>query len=97
MKFLIPLLLLSTSAFAQEKDLHDHSTLKGWMYDTACCSNRDCFPTEEVDIQSRGYMFRGNLVPFGDPKIRKSGDNNYHACIHPQRGFICLYVPLGGV
>jgi len=33
-------------------------------------------------------------VPFGDPRIRRSGDGGWHACISPHTGrLLCVYEP----
>lgn len=37
------------------------------------------------------------FVPFGDPRIRPSGDEHRHACLSAWRHLYCIYVPAGSV
>ncbi|MEO1208441.1 MAG: hypothetical protein AAFX78_02765 [Cyanobacteria bacterium J06638_20] len=67
-------------------------------YDLECCSERDCSPvgSDNISITDEGVLLtldRGEhpfvfgeleaLIPWGDPRIRKSKDSEHHACIAP--------------
>lgn len=91
-----------------------HEAASGWSYDPNCCNTMDCAQVDvaTVRITASGYevtlrpgdhfrvfVSRVYLVPLDDARIRRSGDEHYHACIgsphyaaDPQR-LICLYVP----
>ncbi len=111
--FLAATMFLTTVA----ADAHDAST--GWAYSTACCSNQDCAQIEDVTVTvtAEGYEValapgdhpmvvapRVYLIPFGDDRIRDSGDHHYHACIgvtapqfqYEQQRMICFYRPTAG-
>lgn len=78
-------------------------------YDRACCSGRDCQRIEpdsvrvtpggwEVTILGGTHPFvpetRTEFFPWGDPRIRRSQDQDFHACVTPaMRNFICFYTP----
>lgn len=81
-----------------------HDAPSGWAYSLACCSNRDCHEIEQGGIKERpeGYtlVVTGEIVPYGDKRIKDSPDGLFHAC---QQGgdfdsgrIICLYVPPRG-
>lgn len=76
----------------------------GWSYPFACCANYDCrsVQTGEVTERSDGYHTpSGDIVPYGDKRIKDSPDGETHWCAH-QAGLdagktICLFVPPRGV
>lgn len=95
-----------------------HTAPTGWMYDVSCCSTHDCaeIANAAVRVTAEGYEVtlrpgdhmmivweRTYRIPFGDPRIRRSGDEFFHVCIgsstpSPSSGveaqrMICLYVP----
>jgi len=87
-----------------------HEAPAGWSYDPACCSGYDCapIPARAVTLTPAGWRVQvaqgehpfapaGGLdetVPFGDPRIRRSGDGGWHACISPHTGrLLCVYEP----
>jgi len=73
----------------------------GW-YDADCCSDRDCFPAENVVYYSydRSYTadVHGRHVRVG-PEVKKlpSRDGGYHACLRDRPGMPvkvkCWYEP----
>lgn len=88
----------------------------------ACCHGDDCHhaPPHAVREMSGGWLVTlhagehprvksGSVqffVPYGDPRIKPSGDSMFHPCLFPfelnetaRGGFtlLCLYVPPGGV
>lgn len=86
-----------------------HNAPSGWAYDPACCSTQDCAPirVDLVRITAQGYevtVAPGDhplvtvqstyVFPFNDPRVRFSGDQNYHLCIgaYTKKG-LCLYIP----
>ncbi len=91
---------LSGKARSQEiPQQHDLSDPDHW-YDPGCCSLRDCAPARaSVRAGPNGYevVQLAELVPYGDPKIRRSKDDRYHVCErktpHNNSRIICLYVP----
>lgn len=92
-KSILMAILMTSPAFA-------HESVSGWLYDAACCSDRDCKQINSRDVKfSQGsYRWNGYSVDVNSTKLRLSGDNEYHACIneHSKR-LICFYVPQGGV
>lgn len=71
----------------------------GWSYPFACCANYDCRQaTGEVQEKPDGYHTpTGEVVPYGDKRIKDSPDGEFHWCAH-QSGLdagkaICLFVP----
>lgn len=80
-----------------------HEAPSGWAYDAACCSGRDCRPVTpgEVTAGPRGFEVAptGEIIPYGDRKLRPSGDGTTHRCMvggNATSPTICIYVP-GGV
>lgn len=81
-----------------------HQAPTGWTYPWACCSNLDC---QEVDAKAisekpQGYVIHstGEVVAYGDKRVKNSPDGEYHWCAH-QAGIdaghtICLFVPPKG-
>lgn len=88
--------LLSAPVMAQE---HDHNQVD-W-YDPVCCSNRDCKPVPDSDIEF-GINEHGNYArykPTGHTfyryQFKLSQDERYHVCINPNadgnNGALCFY------
>jgi len=66
-------------------------------YDHDCCSDKDCAPVNEIKEGPGGYTLpNGDLMKYGDGRIRQSVDNQFHWC---HNGVItyCLYVPGRGI
>lgn len=109
--FALAALVLGAAAFAHQAPAV--SGVAGWQYDASCCSNRDCAPVAPrmiratpagmvLTIPAGAHPFvvgtpLTETIPHGDPRIRASGDGEYHACISPSRQVLCIYVPPGGV
>jgi hypothetical protein len=81
-----------------------HQAPTGWTYPWACCSNLDC---QEVDAKAisekpQGYVIQstGEVVAYGDKRVKNSPDGEYHWCAHSagmDAGHtICLFVPPRG-
>jgi hypothetical protein len=86
-----------------------HEAPAGWSYDPACCSDYDCapIPASAVSLAPDGWRLRlapgqhpfvraplDAVVPFGDHRLRRSGDGGWHACISPTTGrVLCVYEP----
>lgn len=72
---------------------------EGWSYPFACCSNYDCRPVAETDVQERpeGYVVpSGEVIPMTDKRIRHSPDGYYHWCTVAGKAdgrTLCLFVP----
>lgn len=79
----------------------------GWQYPWACCSGMDCQrvnakPDQDVKETPQGYVIvsTGELVAYGDKRIKQSPDGDMHWCAH-RAGLdtghtICLFVPPKG-
>lgn len=73
----------------------------GWTYDYSCCSAFDCrsVGTTAVTETPQGYTIKltGEIIPYGDKRIKRSKDEFYHQCTiggDPKATHsICLYVP----
>lgn len=99
-----------------------HQAPSGWEYDASCCSQQDCAPAPDGAVREVAGGWRVTLragenprvksgevsffVPYGDRRIKPSGDGHFHPCLFPdvinetaQQGLtlLCLYVPPGGV
>jgi hypothetical protein len=81
-----------------------HQAPTGWTYPWACCSNMDCQEVEPKSIseEPQGYVIQstGEVVAYGDRRVKNSPDGEYHWCAH-QAGVdaghtICLFVPPKG-
>lgn len=101
--FIVAAMVISTTASAHE-----------W-YPTDCCSQRDCRSVEvtAIEIEIRpgvGYyiILSGELIRFGDPRIREfppsaahfpGALDHFHRCSYdngnPTKNTICLFVPRG--
>ena len=79
--------LLATAAMA-----HD-------FYSVECCNDQDCSPLPDgaVTITKDGYVWKGELFPYGEKRIKYSPDGKYHGCeLAYTKTKICLYVPPQG-
>jgi hypothetical protein len=72
---------------------------QGWSYPFACCANYDCRSAQpgEVKEERDGYHTPGDVVPYGDKRVKDSPDGEFHWCAH-QAGLdagktICLFAP----
>lgn len=95
--------LLAVASISWADDPHIHGlTVPDW-YDPACCSQRDCTPVLDSNIEflfdATGtavarYIPTGNTFP--KPQWRLSQDERYHVCIslHDDRS-LCFYVRAG--
>lgn len=74
---------------------------QGWTYPWGCCSNQDCRQATDGEVREvvKGYLLTtsGEIVPYGDKRIKDSPDGMFHAC---QQGgnidkgrVLCLFVP----
>lgn len=77
-----------------------HDAPQGWAYPTECCSGTDCRMVSASWIAETpgGYVIAttGEVIPYGDARIRSSPDGLYHWCSHYGRDdtqTICLFVP----
>lgn len=75
----------------------------GWSYPWSCCSGQDCRRADgEVKETPAGYQIAetGEVVPYGDKRIKDSPDGEFHWCRHltgkDAGKTICLYVPPRG-
>lgn len=92
-------LLLSAPAGSHEAQNTAGQPL-GWSYPLSCCSNYDCKQVSGGTVRERpeGYVIdTGEVVPYGDKRVRVSPDGEFHWCAH-QAGVdagrtICLFVP----
>jgi hypothetical protein len=72
----------------------------GWAYGWECCNLMDCREVAPgaVSETPEGYVIKltGELIPYGDKKIKPSKDEFFHHCTKqgkPEGETICLYVP----
>ena len=64
------------------------------FYPNECCSGNDCAPIAEYRVTRGvgGYVIDDqHFVPFKD--VRRSHDEDYHACF-PYQKFGCFFAPL---
>lgn len=71
------------------------------LYEWACCSNLDCAPVADSAITTTDQGYRVNAtmetVPYGDARIRKPIDENYHVCRNQSTGvLLCIYPKIMG-
>lgn len=76
-------------------------------YPYECCSNQDCFPLrdEEVNLTPGGYQITGHphVIPYGSSIIKMTpaeGDGKYHLCTRDGErsgSTICLFTPNMGM
>ena len=76
-----------------------HESPAGWEYDAACCSNKDCAPIEDVEVEevAGGFFLkaRQEFVPFAETKQGK--DDHYHLCVNQFNGTrLCFYRKYSG-
>lgn len=86
-----------------------HDAVTGWRYPATCCSARDCYHMEPVEVSWTldGWRIEatGEVVPFD--RTRGSPDQYFHRCSSrgdrskPTKGKNfnngrCLWVPAGG-
>ena len=76
----------------------------GWAYDYSCCSLADCREVKDSAIKedSRGFTIvrTGELIPYGDKRIKRSKDEFFHWCSvagKEDSRSLCLYVPDRGI
>lgn len=94
--FVIACFIIS-HAPAQE---HQHGVNVPDWYDADCCTNQDCHPVSDSDIDLSTDL--GNPVviykPFGiafsKARWRRSQDERFHVCNRGSTGF-CVYLPGG--
>lgn len=83
--------------------LSQKSMAHDW-YDFACCSGQDCVPVNASSVSPTpgGWLIKetGEVIPYGDPRERKSKDSGFHRCkMHSYINGVkadatrCLYVP----
>ena len=72
----------------------------GWKYGWECCNLMDCreVPFDAVEESSKGYVIRatGEVIPYGDKRIKQSKDEYFHWCSKGGKAdseTICLYTP----
>jgi hypothetical protein len=84
-----------------------HTAPTGWAYDNFCCGGQDCqsITLDHVEITPEGYVVtlgpgdhktakREHRKMFRYEDVRRSQDENFHACILPNSQELrCLYVP----
>lgn len=101
-KYLLAFLLLIIPAKAD--DPHSHGANVPDWYDPSCCSNNDCMPVEDKDIEFKLDEL-GNTVVIYKPtnnvfyknQFKVSQDERYHVCINPYtKQSLCFY-DRGGV
>lgn len=64
-------------------------------YDPACCNDNDCAPNDDVEEVKGGFRVpSGEVVPYGDKRIRQSLDKRFHWC-HVNAYTYCVYIPGG--
>lgn len=106
---LILLLLASPVAKPSERpntDMHQQHDVNdpGHFYSRYCCNLQDCRPIEDSDVKltKKGYSLFGGkyIIPYGDTRIKISGDSKYHACERVgewgETYIQCLYIPPTG-
>lgn len=105
--FITAVILLGFAYKAKADDPHTHGvTVPNW-YDPACCSNNDCKPVEDKDIDFSLdhlglpiaiYKPTGNAFSLKNAdgtrsyQHRDSQDERYHVCINPRtEASLCFY------
>lgn len=75
----------------------------GWSYDYSCCNLMDCREVADAAVKTTraGYVIvaTGEVIPFNDPRIKRSKDEFFHWCSKGGREdseTICLYKPDAG-
>jgi len=98
-----PIYVASTGLVYPHDALPTASQPLGWKYPWSCCSNQDCRAEPNgVAETPAGYTIKatGEVVPYGDKRIKNSPDQDFHVCAH-RAGLdagkvICLFVPARG-
>ena len=78
---------------------HGHDAPIGWPYGIECCSVNDCYQLKTtVTATQTGWLISetGELIPYGDSRLRVSRDEFFHRCAFgggTDKRAICLYVP----
>lgn len=80
---------------AYDWDVRAHAAPSGWIYPPGCCNGTDCRP-EQIVTTPKGFLVPAlNVtIPYGDGRIRPSGDSETHVCRDDWSVF-CLYIPSG--
>lgn len=75
-----------------------HAGPTGWSYDPECCGGQDCERVDEARIKvwltPQGYTVDGLFIE--ESRVRRSKDNDWHACFWPKGKLHCLYRPPQG-
>jgi hypothetical protein len=94
------LLALAATAVAWPGAARAHDAASGWSYPHACCSGFDCreVPASIIGEGPQGYIISrtGEVVDYGDRRVRNSPDGKYHWCSvagADDGDTICLFVP----
>lgn len=98
-----PIVVASTGLVYPHDAMPTASQPLGWKYPWSCCSNQDCKAVPNGIAETpAGYVVRatGELIPYGDKRIKDSLDQDFHWCAH-QAGIdagktICLFIPPRG-
>lgn len=79
-----------------------HDAPSGTPYPIICCSNHDCAPIAETDLEPTVEGFRvrqtGELIRYTSDKVKPSPDGQYHRCTYggrPEALTRCILVPGG--
>jgi len=72
-------------------------------YPMACCSDKDCWPTEGVTATSAGWLIEtsGEVIPYDDARVKPTPPeaSGFHVChvgADPKARALCLFVPGAG-
>lgn len=101
-------LIIACSALpvlAQEPHVHGQGGIPDW-YDSACCSNNDCKPVDDADIEfgadplgNAWARYKPTGHTFYQYQFKLSQDERYHVCINPaavgNNGALCFYIRAG--
>ena len=76
-----------------------HEAPSGWFYDAACCSNKDCAPIDDAEVEESDAGFflktRQEFVP--REKTKQGRDENFHLCVNQFNGsLLCFYRKFSG-
>ena len=89
------ILLLALSVVLMTHSAAGHETATGWTYPQECCGGNDCDKIDAIRVRIvvGGYLIDGkHFMP--ESKVRKSQDDDYHACFWPQPdNLYCFFVP----
>lgn len=99
----VALVIYSEAAYPHDAEPTAGQPL-GWAYDYSCCSLADCREVKDSSVSedSRGFTIvaTGELIPYGDTRIKRSKDEFFHWCSvagKPDSRSLCLYVPDRGI